>query len=72
MTRPFIEMEDSHNGIATVLKTVGVKPVNVRIVHLPHNGVSDFVQSVQSTAWSAIARRRQRSQLTRILGDVPS
>ena len=30
-------MEDSHNGIAAVLKTAGRKPVGVRISHPPQN-----------------------------------
>lgn len=28
-------MEDSHNGIAAVLKTAGVIPMRVRVPHLP-------------------------------------
>lgn len=38
-------LEDSHNGIATVLKTVGVKPVDVRVVYLPQTASGAMVDT---------------------------
>ena len=35
MTSHYLNLEDSHNGIAAVLKTAGFTPVGVRVPHLP-------------------------------------